>query len=174
VIAIAVLVLILFSLACNLTGQIAEEVGEQIGGAIEDQFQEVIETVESQDLFEDLEGITDQFPGENINDLLENFAGGEWTRADVPLPPDAEVFAASVGETTTDSVLFETSMSVEEAEAWLLSELKANGWTQGEMQIVMGQSRVHDFSKGDEGLSLVMNGSPSGGTNVSITIFPQE
>ncbi len=167
--------LILLALACNLPGLATDEIADQIGEAIEDQVQEAIETTANLEMLEDAGDMLDQFAGENFDEFLENFSGGEWTRVDVPLPPDAEVFAASVGESASDSVLLKTSLGIEEAEAWMLAALKENGWIQGEMQIAMGQARAYEFSKGGEGLSLVMNGSPdTGETNISITIFPQE
>jgi hypothetical protein len=69
-------------------------------------------------------------------------------------------------------VLLETSMGIDDAEAWMLNELNVNGWSQGDIDVQMDLARVYDFTKGDEGLGLVLNGSFSGGTNISITVYP--
>ncbi len=157
---VALTSMILLGTACNLfAGPARDNVQDAVGNMINDQMQEAL---------------GDSEVGE-LNDLIEGLSGGEWTRSDVPLPPDAEVFGASVGETEGDIVLLETSMSIEEAEAWMIEQLLSNGWIQGDNELTMNQTRVLEFLQGDEGLSLVMNGNlESGGTTISITVFPLE
>jgi len=164
--------LILFTLACNLPGRVAEEVGEQIEQKIEDQLQEALEATGNEELAEEFSGIAEQFSGQNLGQLMDNFSSDNWTREDIPLPPNAEVIAGYSGEAEGDFILLKTSMSIDEAEAWMLAKLKENGWSQGDMEFVMDQARMYDFSKGNERLGLVMSSSiASGETNVSITVY---
>ena len=164
--------LIVLTLACNLPGQLAENVGDQIEGRIEDQLQQALEATGNEELTEDLKGIAEEFAGQDLGELTDNFSGDNWTRDDIPLPPDAEILSGYSGETEGDFILLETSMDIDEAEAWMLARLEENGWEQGEMDLVMDLARVYDFSKGDENLGLVLNGSLLGeGTNISITVY---
>ncbi|NIM95386.1 MAG: hypothetical protein GTO18_16950 [Anaerolineales bacterium] len=168
---VAIVSLVVFTSACNLFGQIADDVEGQIQDTIEEEVQEAIETAVSEEMIEDLEGIVDQYSGENLDEMIEEFSEGEWTREDIPLPPDAEIFAAFTGVSDDDFVLFETSMGLDDAEAWMLESLERNGWEKSELQFPFGETRVFEFSKGNERLTLIMNTSPtSEGTTISISV----
>ena len=169
---IAISSLMVLVLACNLPGQVAKNVGNQIQEQVEDQLQEALEATGNEELTEDLKGIAEQFTGENLGELIDNFSSENWSREDVPLPPDANVIAGYSGQSEGDFVLLETSMEIDEAEAWMLNKLNVSGWSQGDMDVQMDLARVYDFTKGDEGLGLVLNDSISGGTNISITVYP--
>ena len=164
--------LIILALACNLPGQLAKNVGEQVEERIEDQLQEALEATGYEELTEDLQGIAEEFTDQDLGELMDNFSGENWAREDVPLPPDADVIAGYSGQTEGDFVLLETSMEIDEVEAWMLTKLKENNWIQGEMDVQMDLARAYDFTKGNEGLGLVLNGTLTGGTNISITIYP--
>jgi hypothetical protein len=163
---------IVLTLACNLPGQVAKNVGKQIEERIEDQLQEALEATGIEELTEDLKGISEQFTGHDLGDLIDNFSSENWSREDIPLPPDADIVAGYSGEAEGDFVLLETSMGIDEAEAWMIARLEEHGWHQGEMDIQMDLAQVFNFSKGDENLGLVLNRSLSGnGTNISITVY---
>ena len=169
---VALTSLILLALACNLPGQLAENVGDKIEEQIEEQLQEALEATGSEELTEDLKGIAEELSGQDLGELMDNFSGENWEREDIPLPPDAEIISGYSGETEGDFILLETSLSIDEAEIWMLAKLEENGWTQGEMEVDMDLARVYDFSKGDEHLGLVMNSNLIGnGTNISITVY---
>jgi len=159
IIWVALSSLIVLMLACNLPGQLAKNVGDQIEERIEDQLQDVLEATGNEELTEDLKGIAEEFAGQDLGELMDNFSVDNWSREDIPLPPDAEILSGYSGETEGDFILLETSMEIDEAEAWMLTKLEENGWKQGEMNLVMDLARVYDFSKGDENLGLVLNGS---------------
>jgi len=172
IIQVAFSSLILLALACNLPGQLARNVGEKVEERIEDQLQEALEAAGNEELTEDLMGVAEEFSGQNLGELMDNFSGEDWSRADVPLPPDAKILTGYSGESEGDFILLETSMGIDEAEAWMLNKLRENGWSQGEMEVDMDLARVYDFAKGDENLGLVLNDNLLGdGTNISITIY---
>jgi hypothetical protein len=168
----AISCLVMAALACNLPKYVANGVGEQIEQKIEDQLQEAIEATGNEELAEDLKGISEEFTGQNLGELMDNFSAADWSREDIPLPPDAKVLTGNSGESGGDFILLETSMGIDEAEAWMLNMLQENGWSQGDMDVQMDLARVFDFSKGDEKLGLVLSGNLTGdGTNISITIY---
>ena len=163
--------LIVTALACNLPNRIANEVGEQIEDQIENQLQEALEAAGNEELTEDLLGIAEDFTGENLGQLMDNFSLEDWSRVDVPLPPDAMILTGYSGETEGDFVLLETTMDLDETEAWMLNKLRENGWRKGDLDIQMDMARMFDFSKGEEKLALVLNANlTKEGTNISITI----
>jgi hypothetical protein len=155
---------ILSIIACSLLNNpTTDAIGEQLGNLLQDQIQDALQLTGNEELFD------------KIGDAVGEFTSGEWTRADVPLPPAAEVIGAFMGEGSDgDFVLLETSMNIDDAEKWLTESLGTNGWIQGDTQIDFADSRVLDFSKGSEGLAVVMNSSVSSGTTVSVTVFSKE
>jgi hypothetical protein len=164
--------LIILTLACNLPGQLAKNVGEDVQERIEDQLQDALEATGNQELTEDLKGIAEQFTGEELGELMDNFSVEDWSREDIPIPPDAKILAGYSGESEGDFILLETSLAIDEAEAWMVNKLSENGWSSGNMDVQMDLARVYDFSKGDESLGLVLNESLIGdGTNISITVY---
>lgn len=164
--------LIVLALACNLPGQVAENVGDQIEERIQDQLQEALEATGNEELTEDLKGIAEEFTGQDLGELMDNFSSENWSREDIPLPPDAEILSGYSGGSEGDFILLETSMGIDEAETWMLARLEENGWIQGDMEVDLDLARVYDFSKGNENLGLVMNSNLLGdGTNISITVY---
>jgi hypothetical protein len=164
--------LIVLTLACNLPGYIAERTVENIEEKVEEQLQDVLEATGNEELTEDLKGIAEEFSGQDLGELMDNFSVEDWSREDIPLPPDAEVVSGYSGESEGDFILLETSMDIDEAEAWMLARLEENGWEQGEMDIQMDLARMFDFTKGDENLGIVMNRNLlEEGTNISITVY---
>ena len=161
---LALTALSLFALSCNLLGQVASEIGDQVSETVEEQLQDALEAVGGDDISGKLTELMDQVSGENIAELIEDFTEGEWTRVDV--------FGAYSGELGGELVILETSMTLDETEAWILSRLQENGWRQDETDLSIGQTRVLNFSKSDEELVLVMTSSEdSGKTDISITVF---
>jgi hypothetical protein len=164
--------LIVLVLACNLPGQLAENVGDKIEEQIEDQLQEALEATGNEELTEDLKGIAEELSGQDLGEMMENFSSENWEREDIPLPPDAEIISGYSNGTEGDFILLETSMSIDEVETWMLAKLEENGWIQGDMEVDMDLARAYDFSKEDEHLGLVLNNNLIGnGTNISITVY---
>lgn len=168
---LALTALSLFALSCSLLGQVASEVGDQVSKTVEEQLQNALEAAGREDLSEQLSDMMDQVSEDNIAELIEDFTDGEWRRSDIPLPPDAEIFGAYSGELDGEFALLETGMNLEETEAWMIARLGENGWTQADTEFSAANTRVYKFSKGNEQLGLVMNGSEdSGKTTISITV----
>lgn len=169
---LALTALSLFALSCSLLGQVASEIGDQVSETVEEQLQDALEAVGGDDISGKLTELMDQVSEENIAELIEDFTEGEWTRVDVPLPPDANVFGAYSGELGGELVILETSMTLDETEEWVLARLEENGWRRDETDLSVGQTRVLNFSKDDEKLVLAMTSSEdSGKTDISITVF---
>jgi len=165
--------LIMGALACNLPGRVGSEVGEQIEEEIKDQLQEALVASGNEELVEELGEIMEQLSGESLGELVEGFSVDNWTSEDIPLPPDAEVLAGYTGKTEGDFVMLKTSMSIDEAEAWMLAKLKGDGWEEEEMEVLIDQARAFNFSKVGEGLTLVMNSSTGNvETHIWIAIYP--
>lgn len=172
---LGVTALSLFALSCSLLGQVAGDIGDQVSKTVEEQLQEALEAAGGDDISGELSELMDQISEENISELVEDFVDGEWTRADVPLPPDAQVFGVYSGETEGALVLLETKMSLDETAAWMMASLEKNGWSQGETGITAAQTQILNFSKGNEELVLVMTSSEdSGKTDISITVFASD
>jgi hypothetical protein len=152
------------TLACTvLSNTTTDALTDQIKSHIEDQIRGALQFTGSEELFD------------KIGDAIEDFANGRWTRSDVPLPPDADVLGAYTKDNSIGQfVLFDTSMDVDQAESWMVETLSTNGWAQGSTEISVEGSRAINFAKGSERLALLMNGSESGGTTVSITVYATE
>lgn len=165
--------IIMLSMSCNLPGYVAERTIENVQEKVEEQLQDALEASGAEELTEDLKGIAEEFSGQDIGDLVDNFSVENWSREDIPLPPDAEIISGYSGdETQGEFILLETSMDIDEAETWMVEQLESKGWVQGEMDVQMDLARMYDFSKGDENLGIVMNRNILGeGTNISITVY---
>ena len=165
-------VIIMLSLACNLPGYIAERTIDTVQDKVEEGLQDALEATGADELTEELKGIAEEFSGEELGELMDNFSVENWSREDIPLPPDADILSGYSGEEQGDFILLETSMDIDEAEEWMLSKLKEHGWVKGDMDVQMDLARMFDFSKGDENLGLVLNKNLLGdGTNISITVY---
>jgi hypothetical protein len=165
--------IITLTVACNLPGYVAERTIDNVQDKVEEQLQDALEATGAEELTEDLKGIAEEFSGQDIGELMDNFSVENWEREDIPLPPDAEIISGYSGdETQGEFVLLETSMDIDEVADWMVEQLEAKGWVQGEMEFQMDLARMYDFSKGDENLGLVLNDNILGeGTNISITVY---
>lgn len=164
---------IVCALACSLPGTLTKKVGEQIDQRIEDQLKEALAATGNEELAEEFSGMLEQLSVESLGELAGSFSSENWTREDIPLPPDAEIIAGYAGKTEGDFVLLKTSMSIAEAEAWMTAELEADGWREENVEVLTEQARALNFTKADEGLALVLNSSPdSKGTHIWITLYP--
>jgi hypothetical protein len=92
-------------------------------------------------------------------------SGGEWTREDVPLPEDAEIDFAMEG-----MVSAYTNLSYEEALAFMLAQLEANGWVVEGEPWETEDSYWADFVKGGESLSLMIDPAYDGTDRFTIMI----
>jgi hypothetical protein len=159
-------------MACNLPGYLAERTIDTVQEKVEEGLQDALEATGAEELTEDLKGIAEDFSGEELGELMDNFSVEDWSREDIPLPPDAKILSGYSGDDQGDFILMETSMDIDDAETWMLTHLKERGWIQGEMDVQMDLARMFDFSKGNENLGLVLNDNLLGeGTNISITVY---
>ena len=91
--------------------------------------------------------------------------GGEWTREDAPLPPDAEVDFAMEG-----MVSAYTNFAFTDAKDFMITQLEANGWViQGEPW-ESEDSFWGDFEKEGETLSLMIDPAMDDTDRISIMI----
>jgi hypothetical protein len=93
------------------------------------------------------------------------FGGGEWTREDAPLPDDAEVDFAMEG-----MVSAYTNLSFEDALAFMLTQLEANGWVIEGEPWESEDSYWADFVKEAETLSLMIDPAYDDTDRISIMI----
>jgi len=93
------------------------------------------------------------------------FGGGEWTRQDAPLPDDAEIDFAMEG-----MVSAYTNLSFEDALAFMLTQLEANGWVIEGEPWESEDSYWADFVKEAETLSLMIDPAYDDTDRISIMI----
>jgi hypothetical protein len=93
------------------------------------------------------------------------FGGGEWDREDVPLPEDAEVDFAMEGMVSAN-----TNLSFDDALAFMLTQLEANGWVIEGEPWASENSYMGDFTKEGESLNLMVDPAYDDSGRISITI----
>jgi hypothetical protein len=93
------------------------------------------------------------------------FGGGEWDREDVPLPEDAEVDFAMEGMLSAN-----TNLSFDDALAFMLTQLEANGWVIEGEPWESENSYMGDFTKEGESLNLMVDPAYDDSGRISITI----